>query len=324
MSRHITRTLFRSALLAVTLGAAAASQAFAADMKIIVPASPGGGWDQLGRAVQQSLQANKLAGRIQVNNIPGAGGTVGLATLSNSNKGDPNALLVSGRGMVGAIYINKSPISLTTITPIARLTGEHEVLVVPAGSKLQTMADLVAMYKANPGSVSWAGGLAGGVDMLTAAMIIQAIGGDPAKLNYVAFGGGGEVLAQVLGGHVTVGMGGYNEFAAQIKSGKLRALGITADKRVPNVDLPTLKEQGVNVEFINWRGVMGAPSLTEPQRQELVNKITQMAKSNHWKSILQKNGWIDMLMAGDEFKAYIDAEQKSTLNLVTALGLVKK
>ena len=324
MSGHTAHTLLRSALLALILGAAAASQAIPADMKIIVPASPGGGWDQLGRAVQQSLQANKLAGRIQVNNVPGAGGTVGLATLSNSNKGDPNALLVSGRGMVGAIFINKSPVTLTSITPVARLTGEHEVLVVGAGSKLKTMADLVAMYKANPGSVSWAGGLAGGVDMLTAAMIIQAIGGDPAKLNYVAFGGGGEVLAQVLGGHVTVGMGGYNEFAAQIKSGKLRALGITADKRVTGVDIPTLKEQGVNVEFINWRGVMGAPGLTEPQRQELVNRITQMAKSDHWKSILQKNGWIDMFMAGDEFKAYLDAEQKSTLDLVTALGLVKK
>ena len=130
MSGHTAPTLLRSALLALIVGAVAASQAIAADMKIIVPASPGGGWDQLGRAVQQSLQANKLAGRIQVNNVPGAGGTVGLATLSNSNKGDPNALLVSGRGMVGAIFINKSPISLTTITPVARLTGEYEVLVV--------------------------------------------------------------------------------------------------------------------------------------------------------------------------------------------------
>ena len=181
--------------------------------KIIVPAAPGGGWDQLGRGVQQTLQAAKLADKVQVSNAAGAGGTIGLTQLINNNKGDGNALMVCGKGMVSAIYINKSPVSLSNATPIARLTGEYEVLVVPASSPLKTMADLVAAYKANPGSVSWAGGLAGGVDQLTAGMIVQAIGGEKAKFNYVAFGSGGEVLAQTLGGHVTVGMGGYQEFA---------------------------------------------------------------------------------------------------------------
>ena len=201
-------------LLAMTVAWRVA--AAAADLKIIVPAAPGGGWDQLGRGVQQTMQAAKLADRVQVSNAAGAGGTIGLAQLINNNKGDGSALMVSGKGMVSAIYINKSPVSLSNVTPIARLTGEYEVLVVPASSTLKTMADLVAMYKANPGWVSWAGGLAGGVDQLTAGMIVQAIGGENAKFNYVAFGSGGEVLAQTLGGHVTVGMGGYNEFAAQI------------------------------------------------------------------------------------------------------------
>ena len=232
--------------------------------------------------------------------------------------------MVTGKGRVSASFINKSPVTLANVTPIARLTGEYEVLVVPASSNLKTMADLVAAYKANPAGVSWAGGLAGGVDQLTAGMIVQAIGGELGKFNYVAFGSGGEVLAQVLGGHVTVGMGGYNEFAQQIKAGKLRALAITSDKRLPEVNVPTLKEQGINVEFINWRGLVAPPGITDAQRQELVKTVTQMVKSEQWKATVDKNEWLDLFMAGDEFKAYVESEQKTVLALVNALGLVKK
>lgn len=309
-------------LLAAIVGLCSA--AAAADLKIIVPAAPGGGWDQLGRGVQQTLQAAKLADKVQVSNAAGAGGTIGLAQLINNNKGDGNALMVSGKGMVSAIYINKSPVSLSNATPIARLTGEYEVLVVPASSPLKSMSDLVAAYRANPGSVSWAGGLAGGVDQLTAGLIVQAIGGENAKFNYVAFGSGGEVLAQTLGGHVTVGMGGLQEFAAQISSGKLRALAITSDRRLPGVNIPTLKEQGINVEFVNWRGLMAPPGITEAQRQELIRTITQMAKSPQWKALLEKDAWLDLFMAGDEFKAYVESEQKNVLTLVNNLGLVKR
>jgi putative tricarboxylic transport membrane protein len=310
--------------LLCALAAVLAPPGLAADFKIIVPAAPGGGWDQLGRAVQASLQAGKLADRVQVSNAAGAGGTIGLAQLINNSKGDPGTLMVSGKGMVSAIYINKSPVTLANATPIARLTGEYEVLVVPASSNLKSMADLLAAYKANPGAVSWAGGLAGGVDQLTAGMIIQAIGGESSKFNYVAFGSGGEVLAQTLGGHVTVGLGGYNEFAAQISAGKLRALAITSDKRLPGVNIPTLKEQGINVEFVNWRGLMAAPGITDAQRAELVKTVAQMVKTPQWKATLEKDGWLDLYMGGDEFKTYVDTEQKNVLSLVTALGLVKK
>ena len=324
MHRSSVRATVRRGLAAAAFGVAFVSPALGADLKIIVPAAPGGGWDQLGRAAAQSLQAGKLADRVQVSNTPGAGGTIGLAQLINNNKGDGNALMVSGKGMVSAIFIQKSPLTLSNATPIARLTGEYEVLVVGPNSPLKTMADLVAAYKANPGAVSWAGGLVGGVDQLTAGMIIQAIGGDVSKLNYVAFGSGGEVLSQALGGHVTVGMGGYQEFAAQITGGKLRALGITSDKRVPGIDVPTLKEQGINVEFINWRGLMGAPGISEAQRQALVTMTSQMVKTDQWKATVAKNGWVDLYMGGDDFKNYIESEQKSVLSLVNTLGLVKK
>jgi len=313
----------RATLVGLTLAAAATATA-AADYKILVPAAPGGGYDQLGRAVQASLQAEKLAGRVQVTNAAGAGGTIGLAQLINNSKGDGSALMASGKGMVSAVFINQSPVTLSNATPIARLTGEYEVLVVPASSPLKNVADLVAAYKANPGAVSWAGGFAGGVDQLTAGMIVQAIGGQAGKFNYVAFGSGGEVLSQVLGGHVTVGLGGYNEFAGQIKAGKLRALAITAPARVKDIDVPTLKEQGVDVEFVNWRGLMAAPGITEAQRHELIKVVTLMTKSDSWKATLEKNEWVDMLMTGDEFRNYVDAEQKAVFKLVNDLGLVKK
>ncbi|HEY0856954.1 MAG TPA: tripartite tricarboxylate transporter substrate-binding protein [Albitalea sp.] len=313
----------RTALAGFAL-AGATTLACAADYKILVPAAPGGGYDQLGRAVQAALQANKLAERVQVNNVTGAGGTIGLAQLINGSKGDGGALMASGKGMVSAVFINKSPVTLSNVTPIARLTGEYEVLVVPAGSPLKSMADLVAAYKANPAAVSWAGGFAGGVDQLTAGMIVQAIGGEAGKFNYVAFGSGGEVLAQVLGGHVTVGLGGFNEFAGQIKAGKLRALAVTAPARVKDIDVPTLKEQGINVEFVNWRGIMAAPGISDAQRDELVKALTQMAKSESWQATLEKNEWVDMLMTGDEFRHYVEAEQKTVFKLVNDLGLVKK
>jgi len=321
---HSRGRLLRAVLFGGMLAVTMPGTGFAADLKIIVPAAPGGGWDQLGRAVQQSLQAAKLADRIQVTNAPGAGGTIGLAQLINNNKGDGGAMMVSGKGMISAIFINKSPVTLSNATPIARLTGEYEVLVVPTTSSLKTLADLVAAYKANPGAVSWAGGLAGGVDQLTAGMIVQAIGGDAGKFNYVAFGSGGEVLSQTMGGHVTVGLGGYNEFASQITAGKLRALGITSNQRLPGVNIPTLKEQGVNVEFINWRGLMAAPGISEAQRQELIKALAQMVKSESWQATVKKNDWVDLFLAGDDFKAYVEAEQKTVLSLVNTLGLVKK
>ena len=196
-------------------------------LKILVPAAPGGGWDQTGRALQAALQSDGIVKKITVDNKGGAGGTIGIAQFVSSSKGDPNALMMGGMVMVGAIITNKSPVNLSQVTPIARLTGEYEVVVVPGTSKIQSLKELVAQFKANPGSVAWGGGSAGGTDHILAGMIAQASGVEPAKVNYIAYAGGGEAQAAIMGGHVAAGISGYGEFAAQIKSGKLRALGIS-------------------------------------------------------------------------------------------------
>ena len=211
----------RTTLIALTAAAGllGAGGALALDsLKILVPAAPGGGWDQTGRALQAALQADKIVPKVTVDNKGGAGGTIGLAQFVSSNKGDPNILMVGGMVMVGAIITNKSPVNLTQVTPIARLTGEYQVVVVPASSKIQSLKELVAQFKANPGAVAWGGGSAGGSDHILAGMIAQAAGVDPTKVNYIAYAGGGEAQAAIMGGHVAAGISGYGEFAAQIKA----------------------------------------------------------------------------------------------------------
>ncbi len=304
----------------------AASQAVAADnIRILVPANPGGGWDQTGRALAQAMQSSGAARSVQIDNRGGAGGTIGLAQFVNSAKGDGNQLMVGGLVMVGAIELNKSPVNLSQVTPIARLTAEYDAIVVPASSKTQSLKDLVAQLKANPGGVSWGGGSAGGVDHILVALIAKDAGVDVTKINYIPFAGGGEANAAILGGHVTAGVGGYAEMAAQIKSGRMRVLGISSDRRLPDVPaVPTLKEQGVNVEIFNWRGVFGGPGLSEAQRQALTKTVADAVKSPAWQETLKRNDWSNVFLSGNEFKAYVDSEQKRIGAVLKEIGLAKK
>ena len=309
-----------AALLVMLAGGAIAA---VDSLKILVPAAPGGGWDQTGRALQAALQSGDIVKRITVDNKGGAGGTIGIAQFVNSSKGDPNALMIGGMVMVGAIITNKSPVTLAQVTPIARLTGEYEVIVVPASSKVQSMKDLITQFKANPGSVAWGGGSAGGTDHILAGMIAVASGVEASKVNYIAYAGGGEAQAAIMGGHVAAGISGYGEFAGQIKAGKLRALAISSDKRLPDVNIPTLKEQGIDVEITNWRAIFAAPGITDAQRKELVDVVTRAVKTPSWQETLKRNDWADAFLAGDAFKTFLDADTKRIGDIVAGLGLRK-
>jgi putative tricarboxylic transport membrane protein len=312
----------KSALAALGL-VLAGSVAVAADYNIMAPAAPGGGWDQTARTIQTVLQDEKISGNVQVVNVPGAGGTVGLAQFVNEAKGDPSKLIVGGYVMVGAILTNASPVTLNDITPIARLTGEYEAIVVPAASELKSVADLVAKLKADPGSVSWGGGSAGGTDHITAGLIAKATGVDPTKVNYIAFAGGGEALAAILGGQVTVGISGYGEFAEQIKAGTLRILAISSDAKIDGIDAPTLKESGVDVSIQNWRMVSAAPGLTPEQTAAINADIEKMVQSKAWTDALAAKGWSNTYLAGDAFKAQLAKDIESTGAILKDIGLVK-
>src|SRR5918993_260618 len=187
-----------------------------------------------GLATTAALVGFTAAAAAQVNDVPGAGGTIGLAQLVNNAKGDGSQLMVNGYVMVGAILTNKAPVTLEQTTPIARLTAEYEAIVVPADSPIKSAKDLAAAIKADPAKVTWAGGSAGGVDHIAAALFAKAAGADATKINYVPFSGGGEALAAILGGKVTAGISGYGEFESQIKGGKLRLIGTTSAKKLPN------------------------------------------------------------------------------------------
>src|SRR3954451_9589453 len=296
---------------AVALTLAAATPAFAQqlELKLMAPAAPGGGWDQTARSMQQALVAAGVARSVQVTNVAGAGGSIGIAQFVNGAKGDANQLMVNGYVMVGALLTNNSPVTLDQTTPIARLTTEYEAIVVPANSTIQNAKDLAAAIKADPAKVTWAGGSAGGVDHIAAALFAKAAGADPTKINYIPFSGGGEALAAILGGKVTAGISGYGEFESQIKAGKLRLIGTTSPAKLANVDGPSLKEQGVDLEIANWRSVVAPPGLTPEQRKTLTDTIEKMVKSKEWGEILKQKGWDDAYLSGDAFAKFLAEEQ---------------
>ncbi len=292
-------------------------------VEILVPSGVGGGWDQTGRALQQALRTDKVSSNIQVTNVPGAGGTIGLSQFVTTKKGRANSFLIGGFTLVSAVITNKSPMSLSNVTPIARLTGEYEILVVPTTSPIRTLGDLVTKLKADPKSVSWAGGSTGSTDHVLAALVGEAVGVEAAKINYVAHAGGGEAMTSILGGHVTVGVGGWNEYEAQIKDGKLRAIGVAAPQRLPGINVPTFREQGVNVELANWRGVFAPPGITDAEARELSAAIDKLAKGETWKKIREERGWLDYHLSKADFDKFIAGQQAQMQKTLTTLGLVK-
>ncbi|MEZ5765491.1 MAG: tripartite tricarboxylate transporter substrate-binding protein [Xanthobacteraceae bacterium] len=289
----------------------------------MAPANPGGGWDQTARSMQQALVAAGIAKSVQVTNVGGAGGAVGIAQFVNGAKGDGSQLMVNGFVMVGALAMNKSPVTLDQVTPIARLTEEIQVIVVPAASPIKNAKDLAAAMKADIAKVTFAGGSAGGIDHIMAALFAGAAGADAAKVNYVPFSGGGESLAAILGGKVTAGISGYSEYEGQIKAGKLRAIGITAPERRAGIDIPTFKEQGVDLVLTNWRSVVAAPGISADQKKVLADAIEQMVKSPAWQEVLKQKGWDDAYLGGDAFAAFLKSETTRITAVLKSIGLVK-
>jgi putative tricarboxylic transport membrane protein len=311
----------RARLAAAAATLALSLPALAVDsVKMMIPANPGGGWDTTGRELAKAMQSSGAVKNVQFDNKGGAAGAIGLAQFVNSSKGDPNAVIMGGMVMVGGLITNKSAVQINQVTPLARLTSEYEVIVVPANGP-KTLKELLDKFKANPGSVSWGGGSAGGTDHILAGLIAKAVGADPSKVNYVPFKGGGEAVSAIIGGHVTAGISGLSEFQQHIKSGKMRALAVSSPKGIEGI--PSLKEQGVNVELANWRGIFGAPGITKAQRDELIAAVEKGTKSPAWKETLKKNDWEDFYLAGDAYGKFVEEENKRIGDILVALGLGK-
>jgi putative tricarboxylic transport membrane protein len=294
----------------------------AGNIKMMIPANPGGGWDTTGRALGKALVDSGAAATVIFENKGGAAGALGLAQFVNSSKGDANALMVMGAVMLGGQITGKPPVSLSQATPIARLTSEYNVFVLPANSPFKSMAEVIAQLKKDPGSVKWGGGSRGSTEHIAAAMIAREVGVDPSKINYVAFRGGGEATAAILGGNVTIGGSGYSEFAQYINTGKMTALAVTSDARLKGVAVPTLKEQGINVVIGNWRGVYGAPGITPAQRQALTDLVLKAVKTKLWAEASEKNNWTPAVLSGPAFEKFVDDDFASLRATMVKSGMI--
>jgi putative tricarboxylic transport membrane protein len=290
-------------------------------LRAMVPNSPGSGYDTTARAWAQVMEDEKLAESIEVFNLEGAGGTVGLQRLVNED-GNADLLMQMGLGVVGAQYSNQSEATLDQTTPIARLIDEAEAIVVPADSPFQSMDDLVTAWKADPGNTPVGGASnPGGPDHLTPMLLAEEVGVTPSDVNYVAYDGGGELLAGILGKDIAFAATGIGEVSESAASGDVRILAVTSGEPVEGVDAPTLTGEGINLTFTNWRGVVAPPGITKEETQRFVDAFTEMHDSDAWQQVLKDQGWTDAFITGDEFGSFLGTESERVQGVLSGLGL---
>lgn len=315
---------FKHAVAAITLVALPLAGAIAQPAKVMAPGGPGGGYDAAARVPLQTMQqAGIFTDGFQVTNKGGAGGTIGLAEFVRTGKGDDNAIMSMGSILVGAIVLNKSPVNLDDTVPLVRLMNDAGVIAVPTSSPIKTVAELIEALRSNPGAMAIGGGSVGGVDHVTAALIAQAAGVAPTKLNYVPYPSGAEVVPQLAGGQLKLAISGASEFRPYAEQGRLRILAVTSADRLPGLDAPTLKESGVDVVIGNWRGIIGAPGMTAEGRDMWLARYAKLHASPEWKKAMADRDWSDAYLAGDDFKAFLEEEKKRQTAVLKDVGLVK-
>jgi putative tricarboxylic transport membrane protein len=315
-----TAALSATGLSAGPFSRSAWAQQMFESLFVFVPAGPGGGWDGLGRALEQASRQAGLVGSFQFENVGGAGGMVGLPRFISQRRGRPNALMVGGAVMVGAGITNRTPVSIRDVVPIARMTTEPGIIVVPASSEMRTLSDFTDALKANPGGVAVAGGSAGGIDHIILGLILKSLGKNAREASYVAFAGGGPAQAAILGAQVKAGISGVSEFAEQVKAGRMRALATTGETR--SLDgVPTLKESGIDIVMGNWRGLFGAPGINANQRKALVDYATAVHATPAWREILATRGWDDAFLVGDDFASFLARDHSETEQVLRDIGL---
>jgi putative tricarboxylic transport membrane protein len=291
-------------------------------VRIMVPNSPGGGYDTTARVAAKIIEEEKINSDVEVYNLEGAGGTTGLAKLA-SQKGKEGELMLMGLGVVGAVFTQGSEKTLEDTTPIARLISEPDTIVVPADSPYDTVEDLQAAWTKSPGDFPVGGGSSpGGPDHLAAHLTADALGVDPTEVNYVVYDGGGPLLAGLLSGEVKAGFSGVGEYKNQIEAGQLKVLAVTSAERVPGFDAPTLMEQGVDLEFINWRGLVAPPGIPDAERDRLIKLTDDLHETDAWTTAEEENGWTDSYLTGDDFGDYIEEQNELVEDLLGELGLI--
>jgi putative tricarboxylic transport membrane protein len=302
-----------------TAGKPKAAGKLAAKLRIVIPANAGGGWDQTGRALGTALVSAGVVDEVEYENKGGKGGTLGLAYYAEKYNADANTLLIGGTVMVGAVALQKPAVDLSAIQPVARLTSDYLVMVVAANSPIKSVADLTASMKANLKGVPVAGGSAGGVDHIFAGVFARAAGANPEELNYQPFASGVDVVSAVLSGKAAVGISGYSEFSAQLAGGQLRAIGVSSRK--PSFGIPSIRDQGVQVEMSNWRAVFTGKGVSEARQAEMVEAVRLATLHEGWKATLKQNHWDASWMSGKDLSNLIDLDLTTARVMVHLLKL---
>jgi putative tricarboxylic transport membrane protein len=311
-----------SALALIPTGAFARSTFPERPLSLLVPANPGGGWDQLARLMQQVITVGKLSSKpVDVFNKGGAGGLIGLAEIMTRRHDDPFTIMVAGLGLIGSCISQHSPFQTSEATPLARLIVENLMIAVPANSPHKTMEDLIAAIKLDPASITWAGGSAGGTDHILVGLITKACGVSSDKVRFVAYSGGGEASAAIMGGQVTAAVAGYGEWKGLAEAGHIRVLATSAPERFDNKKAPTLKEAGLDIVYQNWRGVFAPPGMPAHAVKWWSKLLHEMAGRPEWKSYLANKGWEEGFLDGEGFADLIDAEEKLYGTMLKQLGI---
>ncbi len=331
MSRHTTRRLTRSVAAGLAVGMLTAVSACGvtggADdpdnrrLRMMIPNSPGGGYDLTGRAATKVMEDDELTGRFEVRNVLGASGTVAMQRLLNE-QGSDDLVMTMGLGVVGAVYTNKSDATVDKATPIARLVEEQEGILVPADSPFRDVGDLVEAWKKDPRALTVGGGSSpGGPDHLFPMQLAQEVGIEPRDVNFITYDGGGPLTTALLGSKIDVGMSGLGEFEGQIEDGSLRVLAVSGAERLDTVDAPTLEESGVDMVFTNWRGVLAPPGISDEQKAYLTELFTEMHETPEWQDALERNGWSDNFATGQEFEDFLVEQDDRVASTLEELGL---
>ncbi|MGP5929199.1 tripartite tricarboxylate transporter substrate binding protein [Corynebacterium glyciniphilum] len=290
------------------------------NLSLIAPAAAGGGWDTFQRELQQTLRTNGIVNNVQVVNVPGAGGTIGVGVLAQQP--EANNLMVGGSGHITAQVQFGTPSRIQDVTPVAKVLEEYDIIAVPADSPLESMDDVSDAWTQNPRSLAWTGG--GSFDQLVMTDIALELGVPASETTYIPSDGGGEAIQALLNGTADVTAGGFADIYPQVESGRLRVLGVVAEDRLsgsPEIEaIPTLAEQGIDVTITNWRALFAPPSATREDIEELQDLIAEAVETPEWRATVERNYWREAPMHGEELDQYIQDETDRITTLFEEMG----
>lgn len=293
-------------------------------LDVTVPGGPGSGLDQVARAIEDAVRRDRLASGVRINNVPGGGGMIALSQFATTKRGNAQAVVLQGAGTVFFPITNRTTVSLADVRPLARLAGEYEVLAVRADSPFRTFEDVLERFRADPGSVTWGGGSPGSTDHIFFARIAEAAGVPLRRLNFIPHANTGDVVVSGLNGQSSVVGGGPQDFRTQVEGGRMRFLAVASPERLPGLDVPTLRERGLDIVFANWRGAAVHPSLTDARAKVLAEFFAGLVRSARWQQIVRERGWLDLYLPEAEYQALIRRETEQATEILTELGMVNQ